>query len=72
MDSARNTGVECNGFDDRSVRRAGDAGRRKKKGAGSGRSSFLRYAREEIGGNTMPWHDEELWDDAPFELELEA
>jgi hypothetical protein len=23
-------------------------------------------------GGTMPWHDEELWDDAPFEIELEA
>lgn len=23
-------------------------------------------------GGTMPWHDEELWDDSPFEFELEA
>ncbi len=27
--------------------------------------------RAHAGGN-MPWHDEELWDDAPLEIELEA
>jgi hypothetical protein len=51
--------------------------RARKKAATFGVACKPRYARvglweRSIRGDDMPWHDEELWDDAPLDIDLEA
>jgi hypothetical protein len=66
MDSARNTGASVTVAPGKS-RQTAEPGF-SAVGSVTGRRSTIAGSR----GGTMPWHDEELWDDAPFEIELEA